>query len=74
MSFSTDSILKFAADKQVPQTEVDKIKARAREAVMDFGGEDGEFSGGKLNFVLGRELAAQFQQAREGNSARYGAS
>ena len=73
MSFSTASILKFAADKNVLSAEVEAIKSRAREAAQDFGGEDGEFSGGRLNFVLGRELAAQFEQAREGNSTRYGA-
>ena len=71
MAFSTASVLRFAADRNVPPDEVEKIKLRAAEATRDFGGADGEFSGSRINFVLGRELAEAFQAAREGNLTRY---
>lgn len=61
MSFMTADVVRYATEKEIPAAEIDQIKARAAEAVRDYGGADGEFAHSKLNLVLGRMLAEQYR-------------
>jgi hypothetical protein len=73
MAFGIKSIENFVTDQKLSLEEAEAIKQRAAAAEAEYSPGSGEFSGGKLEQVLGSTGRAQaFLDARERNLVRYG--